>query len=410
MIGNVFQSTVSLSPERLTWITDILKYYCTKLHPESLHHTPRIPTPPFYLFISGDALYSLVDRRCYRQWEILLSLPPVRCICSQRELRLRGLNVEPLKMKYPDQIMTVTDKPGAAIDPYWGTFLESAAKETRSIGILHLHSPYMFEASRYMVDLLDTAVDRNITPELYAYLDGVHVIHRDQSPTEFDNIGVSLNTLFSKAQDRGMDPVFLACGRCATTRGYSTFKTVKGKIVSACTIPSVKIRDLDRVVERFNRDHFIVSESSFSVQNHKETRYPRITPKKQSEPPPLVILVTQCPYGTETTSGAISFGIACAHRGIRTSIIFIEDGIYAITGRQVSHDSARFFNIQEIVDATGDMNDLEYYSYSPSFQQRGLVSTHGMRHVQPLDAHELAIILFHSPATVESSFQRVILF
>lgn len=91
-------------------------------------------------------------------------------------------------------------------------------------------------------------------------------------------------------------------------------------------------------------------------------------------------------------------------------MIFIEDGIYTIAGRHISGEGEKGFNMQEVIDATADMNNLEYYSYIPSFQQRGLVSTHAMKHVQPLDAQELALVLFHSPATVESRFQRVIFF
>ncbi|HVP94993.1 MAG TPA: DsrE family protein [Methanoregulaceae archaeon] len=410
MTGNVFQTTDTISPERLNWISNILKYYCTKLYPESLHHVPKIPTPLFYLFITGDALYSLLDRRCFHQWEILLSLPPVLCICSQKELRLRGLSIEPLRMKYPDQIITVPVRSESSPDPYWDKFLEITAKDSDAIGVLHIDSPYMYRNSQYTIDLLNTAVSREVSPELYAYLDGIHVTHRDQRPTDFESVSNSLEMLFAKARNIGLEPLMFACSRCATSRGYSTFRNPKGKIISACTIAPVKIRNLDQFISRFRKEHPIVSSSSFAVQITKERRYPRIKPQKPVDPPPLVVLVTQSPYGTETTFGAISFAIACAHHGIPTSVIFIEDGIYTVAGNHVWGDREKGFNMQEIVEATADMNNLEYYSYIPSFQQRGLVSTYAMKHVQPLDAQELALVLFHSPATVESRFQRVIFF
>ena len=410
MIGNVFQTADILSPERLNWIANILKYYCTKLYPESLHHVPKIQTPPFYFFLTGDALYSLTDRRCFHHWEILLSLPPVSCICSQRELKLRGLSIEPLRMKYPDQMITVPSTKGDSADPYWDEFLEISADASKSIGVLHLNSPYMSQNSQFMVDLLKAAANRKISPELYAYLDGIHVTHRDQRPTDFNNIGNSLEMLCAKARHIGMDPLIFGCSRCATARGYSTYRNQKGGIVSACTIPPVKIRNLDQFISRFRKDHLIVSSSSFSVNIVKERRYPRIKPQNLSEPPTLVILATRSPYGTENTFGAISFAIACAHHDIPTSVIFIEDGIYTIAGRHSSDEMEKGFNMQEIVEATADMNNLEYYSYIPSFQQRGLVSTHAMKHVQPLDAQELALVLFHAPATAEARFQRVIFF
>ena len=388
MISNVFQTSEALSPERLTWITELLKHYCTKQYPESLHHSPRFPTPPFYFLVTGEGLYSLVDRRCFRQWEILLSLPPVQCVCSQRELRMRGLRVEPLTVKYSDQIQAVPDKKGSVPDPYWDRFLDIVSNDTAKIGALSILSPYMHRGTRLIADLLERAVERDITPELYSYLDGVHASHRDQRPAEVESVGTSFETVFNNATSKGISPLYLVCARCATARGYSTFRGPKGKIISSCTLPSMKIRTLNQIIRRFKKDHPIVSGTSFSLKISPYRKYPSIKPEAKGDPPSLVLLVTGSPYGTENTFGALSFAIASAHEGIPTSVIFIEDGVYTITGIHEGDDRDMVYSLQEIIESTSNQNNLEYYSYIPSIQNRGLVTINAMKEVQPLDAHE----------------------
>ena len=85
-----------------------------------------------------------------------------------------------------------------------------------------------------------------LSAELYAYLDGIHLGHHGQRPTDAENIGEGLTALNEQATAARLDFQALACGRCATARGYSTWDDGQGSVISTCTIKPFKIRDLTR--------------------------------------------------------------------------------------------------------------------------------------------------------------------
>ena len=60
--------------------------------------------------------------------------------------------------------------------------------------------------------------------------------------------------------------------------------------------------------------------------------------------PPLTILITKAPYGTEHAFGALSFAVASAYQGIPTKVIFIEEGVYALTGTHHLGEETQYFN------------------------------------------------------------------
>jgi tRNA 2-thiouridine synthesizing protein C len=411
MKGNIFFTTDKLTPERLSWLAELLKFYCARLHPESLQHHPLTPTPPFSFFISGDAAYSIVDRQCAQFWEILFRLPPLRCVFDMTALRLRGISAEPVRMKNPDQVLTresVTDgQPGA----FWYSVLEGLCQDTPdSIGVLAHASPYTHRSSGILPRLLFAAVEKNISPEFYGYLDGVHCAHRDQRTTEEEPVGEVLNEIYSAAARKGLAPQFLACDRSATQRGYSTFSNGKGRIISSCTIPPFKIRPLDEIAARFRKKNQIISCSSFSIQVPHAARIPHVDIQRQNHSPPLVVLASCSPYGTEVTPGAIALALSCAHQGIFTRVVFIEDGVYTVTGRHGTIEGGPLLNLQETIEMTSDAGVVEYYALIPSMKLRGGVAGSTTNGVFPINAAELARLLLSPPPDSDSDMQRVFLF
>ena len=241
--GNFFLTTDHLTPERLSWLVELLKYYCVHLYPESLHHHPKPPTPSFTFFISNDACLSFLDHRCARFWEIFFRLPLFQCILDRKEMTLSGISIESHKVKSPDQIY-VADGSDNERDYFWDRVIETAEDGSRlpSIGFLQMQSPSMHRSSSLCMDLLRTAVMRSISPEWYGYLDGVHLGHQDQKPTFFSNIGMSLQSITTLAMEKGLSAQFIVCSRSATSRGYCTWRDHNGKIGSFCTVSSVKIK------------------------------------------------------------------------------------------------------------------------------------------------------------------------
>lgn len=413
MKGSIFLTMESLSGERLTWLAEVMKYYSTRLYPESLRHHPRTPIPSFNFFLSGDAVYSLIDHRCVSFWEVLFRLPPFRCVFDTQELMLRGISIEPQKVRSPDQILASNQASGGKISRFWEEVLESIRNRNpgiQSIGFLQLQSPYMHRSTVHMVDLLSASVNAGISPELYGYLDGVHVAHLAQRPCDYENIGESLCRVNALALKKGLSPRFLLCSRSATERGYSTFEGETGKILSSCTIPPMKVRGIGTIAERFGHSHAILSHSCFFIKTERERKIPEIRQTEDRDAPPLVILASKSPYETGMTYGAVSAALACAHQEIATRVVFLEDGVFTLAGHHSMEEREPFFNLQEVIEATSSTRNLEYYSYTPSLQNRGLHPGRMIGSVCAIDAAGLAQVILQPPAGVRAGHQRVMVF
>jgi tRNA 2-thiouridine synthesizing protein C len=408
MSSNIFFTSERLTPERLSWLAELVKFYSIKIHPESLYHKSRIQPPPFTFYLLGDACYAFIDRQHRYLWEDMFKLPAFRCVFDSRELTLRGIHIEPFKMRFPGQVISTPDDNSEK--SVWDLLID--ATKDRSIssafGFLLLQPPYSYHSCSNVLDLFRTAVSNGISPEMYAYLDGVHAMHSNQVPIDHENIGESLTEINKVTITRGLFPKNLIHSQSATSRGYSTFIGENGNIISNCIIPPGKITNLDQIVFRFRKNHNILSHTSFSIKMN-----PKLIITQSSsfrDPPPLVILATRSPYGTEYTIGAITLAVACAHWGISTRCVFIEDGIHAISGEHFQEGDYPHFDIQAVIQSTSDLDNLEYYYYSPSLSARGLSVNPVLTNVLKIDPSEFARIVLQPPGYVEASHQRVLVF
>ncbi len=303
MTTHFFLLSGPLSVERLSWIEECLKFFFVQLYPETLMHRARTDSPVFMFLLTGDALYSLEEPETQQVWSVILSLTSVRVICDRQELELRGVSIERIQMKYPDQ---VTDKNGLAANnqPSFWKDVAALIRQNRqplpdAVGWLQTESPYMHLSAWHGLQYLSAGLEARFSPELYAYLDGIHVGHIGQNPTESENIGRGLEELHNRAAKLGLPCQFLACNRCATARGYSTWDDGQGVIISTCTIKPFRIREMDAMIDRFERPHIILGDNAGSIQFPKKG--PTVSfdrAEKSSTAPPVTILVTRSPYST----------------------------------------------------------------------------------------------------------------
>ncbi|MGA2933883.1 MAG: DsrE family protein [Methanomicrobiales archaeon] len=403
-----------VSRERLSWLVDCLKFFYVTLAPEAFLRPATDGETAFIFFITGDALYSLVDKSVLLVWEIILLLPSTRIVIDREELDLRGLSLEPLKMKYPGQIVDQVGGHKSHPLSFWREVVGAFRKNepgSGTIGYLHLKSPYMNRPSLYAISCLRAALEEKLSVELYAYLDGVHTGHRNQRPTGSENIGQGFEDLKESARERGLQFLILASEACAKARGYAAWDDGNGVVISTCSIKPFKIRDLRAIVDRFALNHIILGESVSSVRIRKEQKiHPEDWLSRGSESPPIVILITGSPYDTENTSGGLSLAIACAHRGIETRIVFLEDGIYALTGTHITEGEASFFNIQDVINAAAESNNIQLFAFYPSFHQRGVQKNPKLEAVFEIGIKELGEILFNPPKGVRANHQRILFF
>ena len=403
-----------VSRERLSWLEECLKYYFIKLNPEDFLHHKKTPEGIFTFLLTGEALYSLRNPETAMIWDILLSLPSVRIICDRQELLLRGISIESLRMKHPGEISDNNRLGINGQQSFWNDVAKIARQHEQpvpsTIGYLQLRSPYMHRSANAAVQCLNAALEVHASIELYAYLDGVHIIHNNQNPTEFENIGEGIEELAKRAAKRNLTCRMIACNRCATARGYSTWDTGNDQIVSACTVEPFRIRNLNETISRLQRNHIVLGEDIGSLQVRRKTPSGPISIQEGSKAPPITILISHSPYGTEMAFGAISLGVACAAKGIPTNIIFIEDGAYALSGMQYIDENSRFFNLQDVIDAVAGSENLQFFAYQPSLQQRDLTKNTRMNAVFEIGATELGKMLFSPVTYTQAGHHRVLFF
>jgi tRNA 2-thiouridine synthesizing protein C len=401
--------------ERLSWIEESLKFFFVQLYPETMMHRKTAESPIFSFFLTGDALYSLADPETLQVWNIILSFTPVRIVCDRQELDLRGIAIGPLRMKYPDQVIDINSLGPDGKPSFWKD-LALAARQSKpplpgTAGWFQTESPYMHCSAWHGLCFLASALEERLSVELYAYLDGIHLGHHSQRPTDAENIGEGLTALHDQAMAAGLDFQALGCGRSATTRGYSTWDDGHGSVISTCTIKPFKIRDLDQLIDRFMHPHTILSSDSGAIQLRKQSSTPSFDrTDKTSKAPPITILITKRPYGTEIASGAVSFAVACAHAGILTRVIFMEDGIYAVTGNHRTPSESAVYSIQEVINAVAGNANLQFFAFSPSFQKRGITKDKSLNAVLDIGYPGLGKIFFYPPGHVAAEHQRMLLF
>jgi tRNA 2-thiouridine synthesizing protein C len=413
MSSHFFLLGGTTSPERLGWIEESLKFFFMKIYPESLLHHAKKGEPIFTLFVTGDALYSLTDPDSLSLWEIILSLPSVKIICDRQEMDLRGISVERLKMKAPDQLVDHNSLALNGKPSFWKDVTRLARQNVQpvpsTIGYLQLESPYMHRSALHAILSLNAALEMQSSVDLYAYLDGIHLGHTGQNPTEYENIGERLEELNERALKRNLQCQMIACARCATARGYGTWDDGQGSVVSTCAIKPFRIRDINALVEQFRRNHIILGKNAASLQIKPGSSSGSGKLERGSGSPPLTILITHKPYGTEHTSGALALAAASAHHGILTKVIFIEDGVYALAGTHETGPEEKIYNVQEVIDVIAGNPNLQLFAYQPSLQRRNLTRNRKLNSVFEIGVHEMGQVLFTGSGT-SAEHERVIFF
>jgi len=403
-----------LTQERLSWMEESLKFYFVKLKPENLLHHAQPQDAVFSFLLTSDALYSFSDPKTLPLWEIILSIPSVKLICDSRELELRGQSARRLKMKNPEQVIDTNSLALNGQPSFWKDVMKYARQHDlpvpSTVGYLQAESPYMHQSAAAALRFLEAAVEAHASVDLYAYLDGVHIGHTGQNPSESENLGNGFESLADKAQKKGLTCQMLVCGRCAAARGYSTWDDGQGMVVSTCSIKPFRIRDLKETVRRFGRNHIILSKDSGVIQMKKEGSPLSSSLTENDRKPPITVFITKRPYGTEEAFGGISFAVACAYEGIRTRVIFIEDGVYALTGDHRPEQGSSFFNLQELIDAVAGSENLQFFAFQPSLQLRGIAKNRKMNAVLDIGIPEMGQLLFFLPGGVTASHQRVLFF
>ena len=253
----------------------------------------------------------------------------------------------------------------------------------------------------YVLRFLSCVQKAGLHPELYSYLDGVHTLHDGQRPSEFENIGRGVTAIAGSAALAGRESWFAACSRCATARGYYQMNAGTGFCEPASCIEDITIRPLKEILARFSGDYPIISHVSGGTVPGEGAR---------GRVPHLAVFITNPPYCTEWTFGGLSLAIAAAMDGIPTTVILIEQGVYALYGTHEVPKNDKVFNIQEMIAVTTDISNLRYLVHVPSLEERGIGISDEFSLVKKVSNEDLARILFGHGKESTLSAMRMIFF
>lgn len=415
MTPNFFLLSTALRSERLSWIQESLKFFFTQLCPETLAQQKTPPDPVFSFFLTADALYSLSDPELLQSWTSILSFPPVRIVFDRQELDRRGIDIGPLRIKFPDQVTEA----GTGRDGNEFTFWRDLAVTSRQTKLPHPGTAGWFQirgpctdcSSLQGIRFLSAALEERLFIEMYAFLDGIYCGHQHQHPQNGDCAGKELVNLNNQAVAAGLTFHTLGCSRSATDRGYRTWDDGKGQVISTCTERVFRIRDISHITGRFREAHPILATDSGMLQMRRPgTGLTAERAELTGSAPPLIILVTRSPYGTSHTAGVISLAAAAAHAGILTRVIFMEDGVYAVSGNPRLEKGIPEFCAMELIHLLAGTENLHFFALTPSFQKRGIQKERSQNTVLDIGYPGLGKILFFPLPNVHADHQRVIVF
>ncbi len=391
MTASTFLFCDPVSVERTRWFAEIIGALNGRSSPERKGNVT--------VFLTGDALFSLVDARTRPTWNTLSTLPSVHIIADGDELQLQGLR-DSVASGCPGVVIAGAGSQG----PFWENLVSTLNAEwagTKRAGFLLCNSPYMSRVPVYVLRFLSCVQKAGLHPELYSYLDGVHTLHDGQRPSEFENIGRGVSAIARSAALEGRDSWFAACSRCATARGYYQMNAGTGFCEPASCIEDITIRPLKEILARFSGDYPIISHVSGGTVPGEGAR---------GRVPHLAVFITNPPYCTEWTFGGLSLAIAAAMDGIPTTVILIEQGVYALYGTHEVPKNDKVFNIQEMIAVTTDISNLRYLVHVPSLEERGIGISDEFSLVEKVSNEDLARILFGHGKESTLSAMRMIFF
>ncbi len=381
MVHNLIFLSESVSKERLSWI---------------FHTVHTLETIPVDIYITGDAILDFFQVSSQNLIKKLLESSFISIYIDKSAWIMQGQPKIGILDSESSSIHFISDFWDQIVRFQDLVFVEKPSR----VGFLQMHGPYQNRTSVHAVKIFESAIKHHISPNLYLYLDGVHLGHSNQRPSAFLNIGENLVALSKKALEDGLSSHIFACSRCATARGYVKNQKLSEDGENPIYIPYGSIEpysvvNLNQILHQFTGNHPIISPTSIlSFYN---------SPNESTSPPKLVILITHSPYGSEWAFGGLSVAIAAAtNHGIDTEVVFLENGIYCVSGTHQIQEADRVFNIQEVIEATLDEDHLHYYVFRPSLEDRIHPTQLKFPQITQLDLQQLTDLLYRVNVGKES--------
>ena len=192
----------------------------------------------------------------------------------------------------------------------------------------------------------------------------------------------------------------------ASARGYESWDDGMGTIGSSCLVKPAHIRDTGAMIRAAGTMPVLLSENAGLVPRTVVQRTPHDAP----DTIPVTILITRTPYSTDYSYGGIAFAVACAHHGIPCQVIFLEDGIYTLTGEHHAPEGTGTTTLPELVSLLCNNENLHFFALVTSLHIRGVSKNGKLAAVKEIGPDELGTILFPRHVGTADSGNRILFF
>lgn len=411
MTRQVLFFSTTLTQERLSWIDQALKHTFHRGNSAEPPVTPVLEVPGVTIFLTGDALYSLNEAESRDIWASLLSAPAIRLVCNSDALDHRGIPLDPLTERFPMQVSALPAEGHKGTPSFWDEVISSARDNyppgsRQQVGWLLVSSPYMFPSAGDAIQYLSAALMGACGVSFYGYLDGCHAGHTGQITGDRENTGNALEQLAKQAAERHLPCSLMVHRYSAAARGYQSWDDGQGTIGSSFMIRPAHIRDTSVLISDLENTQVLFSENAGCVI-HASRKQPEPDSREAGQ---ISILITHSPYSTEYAYGGIAFAVACAHQGIRCRVIFLEDGIYALTGEHRAPENRENITLPDLIARLSGTANLTFFTLIPSFHMRGAVKNGTLETIKEIGFEDLGVLLFPTENDAGTGNTRILFF
>lgn len=92
--------------------------------------------------------------------------------------------------------------------------LNENSPNNKTMVIVLLDGPYISQYAEIGYKMAEAALNQGYRVKIFLYMDGVHILQKDQNPRDFQNVSQNFKDLIRKGVE------IKACIRCAAARGY----------------------------------------------------------------------------------------------------------------------------------------------------------------------------------------------
>ena len=339
-------------------------------------------------YLSGDALLNL----CWKAPNLVkcLNSNSIPVFLNEKEFLINGKTKE----DYNDIKNLVLSQTESNSSFYAAIINQEILSPSNSfVSYLQLEGPYFFRSSVECLNALTISLKTGHITKMYNYLDAIHLGHAFQQPSEFANIGQRISELISSYPETFSH---FSCSRCATARGYFNPQLEKNQ---PGTLEGFNIVNLNQIIDWEEKPQLALARNCANLSITNTNDVPNSLLDENATHIEIWVFLPHSPYSTEMCFGGISFAVACANHDIPTHVIFIDDGVHAIHRNHQISDTDKIFNIQEIIFATSDMENLHYHVDSESMDERNIQISDNLIDELEIQDHNSLVRLFTSNNT-----------